>query len=79
MLASMQAKELSNFALWKNLIVHYIDAYNKAIDSADKRKEFIEEMIAYERKEVQTEALDSNQPVWKKSSSNRAFRQALNS
>ena len=66
MLASMQAKELSNLALWKNLIIHYFDAYSKAMESADKRKEFIEEMIAYEIKEVQPEALDSNQPVWKK-------------
>lgn len=66
MLAAIQAKELSNHALWKNLITHYYDAYQKAAESADKRKEFIEEMIAYERKEVQIEALDSKQPVWKK-------------
>ena len=66
LLASMQAKELSNLALWKNLISHYITAYDKAIALSEKRKDFIEEMIAYEIKEVQTEALDSKQPVWKK-------------
>ncbi|MGE5354733.1 MAG: alpha-glucan family phosphorylase [Deltaproteobacteria bacterium] len=66
LMASIQAKDLASQALWKNLIVHYVAAYDKAISASDKRKDFLEEMIAYEIKEVQTDALDSKQPVWKK-------------
>ncbi|MEZ4906320.1 MAG: alpha-glucan family phosphorylase [Saprospiraceae bacterium] len=66
LLASSQASELSKHALWKNLIKNYYAAYKIAINKSDKRKENLDEIMDYEVREIQTEALDSKQPVWKK-------------
>jgi len=64
-LSRKNALELSKLALWKNLIAHYIEAYDYAINKADVRKEDLD-YIAYKHEAVKFEELDSKQPNWKK-------------
>ena len=66
MLNCIKAFDLSKSALWKNLISHYIDAYDFAEREADIRKDKIDEYKDYKYEGVKFEELDSRQPNWKK-------------
>jgi len=66
MMSCIRAKDLSSLALWKNLFVNYIKAYDIAIDKSEKRKENIDHFVNEEYQGLKFEDLEQNRPIWKK-------------
>lgn len=66
MMSCLRAKALSSLALWKNLFINYISAYDIAIKKADERKDDINHFVTENIQGLKFEDLNQNKPNWKK-------------